>query len=114
MMSLSDEQAIFTRQITALTALVNSTGQYRIRDGDCYRDPRVRYGKRKSLHRSRLARDLILDKRTNNNGWTYQRSTAAYQWIGTIWKMMDEQNRWGGDFTKPDGNHFSRAIDNRA
>jgi hypothetical protein len=112
-MSLSDEQAAFNQQITALTALVNSTGQYRIRDGDCYRDPRVRYGKRKSLHRSRLARDLILDRLVEDK-FTYQRTTKAYEWIGTIWKMMDEQNRWGGDFTKPDGNHFSRAIDNRA
>jgi hypothetical protein len=118
---LSDEQAIFNQQITALTVLVNSTGRYRIRDGDCYRDPRCAksYGSPKSLHKSRLARDLILDKLIKGK-WQYQRSTKAYEWVGLIWKQLDPKNRWGGDFphdpprSVKDGNHFSRAYGGRA
>jgi hypothetical protein len=112
-MKLSDEQAIFNQQINALEILVNSTGRYRFRDADCYRPKTADYGHPESLHKSRLARDKVLDKRINGR-WVYQRNTSAYEWIGIIWKMIDDKNRWGGDFSKPDGNHFSRTYGGRA
>jgi hypothetical protein len=37
----------------------------------------------------------------------YMTNSGAYKPIGEYWKSLNPLNRWGGDFTKPDGNHFS-------
>jgi hypothetical protein len=33
--------------------------------------------------------------------------TAVYKPLGDYWKTLDPACCWGGDFSKPDGNHFS-------
>ena len=106
-MTLSEKQALFTDLICRLTLWVNGHHEYRIRDGDCYRDERCSYGHPKSLHRSRLARDLILDKKDASGRWRYQTKTISYAWIGSVWEDMHPLCRWGGRFSSPDGNHFS-------
>jgi len=105
-MVLADRQAKFTKQINALTTVVNAMDGYRTRDADCYRDERCNYGHPRSLHKNRLARDILLDVYDNElKKWMYQTDSKAYEWIGTIWKMMDPLNIWGGEWG--DGNHFS-------
>ena len=96
-MKLSDQQALFTLQITALINLINTLPGNRLRDGDCYRDKRCSYGHDKSLHRIRLARDLILDLwDEDTQRWVYQTETEAYKGIGMIWKLMHPLNCWVG------------------
>ena len=104
-MKLSDKQALFTDLISRLTLAVNGCDGWRIRDGDCYRDERCDYGHPRSLHRKRLARDLVVDKRDAAGRWRWQTRTEAYEWIGEQWERMNPLCRWGGRFG--DGNHFS-------
>lgn len=109
-MKLSQKQALFFRCTVTFYAWVlaqeddQGHQKYRLRYGDAYRDPRVKYGHPKSTHRSRLAVDLILDK-WNGKRWVYQRSTKAYEELGLYWESLHPLARWGGRFR--DGNHFS-------
>jgi hypothetical protein len=58
-----------------------------------------------SLHYSGCAGDLILyDFEGHYLPWT-----ESYKELGEYWKSLDKNCKWGGDFTKPDGNHFSFA-----
>lgn len=78
--------------------------------GDAFRDPRVHgeqgvklgYGEALSAHKQRLAIDINLFK----NG-VYQTDTEAHRQFGDWWLAQDPDCRWGGNFTKPDGNHYS-------
>ena len=54
----------------------NGDRLYRLRWGDAYRDPRVKYGHPQSVHRKRLAVDLILD-RWNGLPWTSRYARAG-------------------------------------
>jgi hypothetical protein len=62
-----------------------------------------------SLHYLGLANDVAL-----YIDGVYQDKTEAYERIGMIWKAMDKDCRWGGDFKKPDGNHVSVAFGGKA
>lgn len=53
-------------------------------------------------HKQRLAIDINLFK----NG-VYQTDTEAHRQFGDWWLAQDPDCRWGGNFTKPDGNHYS-------
>jgi len=55
-----------------------------------------------SLHIIRLAIDLNLFI-----SGVYQTNSSAYLPIGEYWKLQHELCRWGGDFRRSDGNHFS-------
>jgi len=62
-----------------------------------------------SLHRLKLAIDLILFK----NGepcW----DSEQYEPLGIFWKSLNPLCRWGGDFSNPDGGHFSLTHQGRA
>lgn len=59
-----------------------------------------------SLHTQRLAIDLNLFL-----AGIYQMETSAYRPLGDYWKAMG--GSWGGDFARPDGNHFSLAYGGR-
>lgn len=54
-----------------------------------------------SQHTDRLAIDLHLFV-----AGEYQTETEAYRPLGEHWKSLAPEARWGGDFPKPDGNHF--------
>jgi len=62
-------------------------------------------GVRDSQHINRLAADL----RLYVDG-VYQTETSAYARLGARWKQSDIRARWGGDFSRPDGNHFEFHI----
>lgn len=55
-----------------------------------------------SLHLIHLAADLSL-----YFDGVYQTQSEAYKPLGTYWKSLNPLCCWGGDFTKPDGDHFS-------
>lgn len=55
-----------------------------------------------SLHIKCLAIDLMLFL-----SGVYKTDTESYRPLGEKWKSMHPLCRWGGDFSKPDGDHFS-------
>jgi len=57
---------------------------------------------RNSFHYRRLAIDLNLFR-----DGKYLTTTAAHEPLGRFWKSLDARCSWGGDFTSPDGNHYS-------
>jgi len=82
---------------------------YELTDGEAYRTPEqaalnAQSGKgiSNTIHTKRLARDINLFI-----AGVYQLDSEAYRPLGDKWKTMHELARWGGDFSRPDGNHFS-------
>lgn len=63
----------------------------------------------KSLHRVKLAFDLVLFRR-GRPCW----DSETYRELGEFWKSLHPLCRWGGDFRNPDGGHFSIAHQGRA
>lgn len=55
-----------------------------------------------SVHRLRLAIDFNLFI-----SGVYRTDSESYRALGEYWKKLHPLCRWGGDFKKPDGNHFS-------
>jgi hypothetical protein len=55
-----------------------------------------------SLHLLGLAGDLLLYKYGQ-----YLTRTEDYKQLGEYWEGLHPLCRWGGRFSKPDGNHFS-------
>jgi hypothetical protein len=71
---------------------------YDVTLGDAFRDPRVKYGHKDSLHRKRLAIDLNLFK-----DGKYLDKTDDHLPLGQFWESIG--GSWGGRFN--DGNHYS-------
>ena len=96
-MTLRQKQARFTHMVALLILHAEQLG-YTVSFGDAYRDPRVKYGLKTSLHRKRLAVDLNLFK-----DGRYQRTTKSHEPLGLYWESIG--GSWGGRFD--DGNHYS-------
>ena len=111
-MSLGSAQRQFTRHVADLIDFIYDSG-YEATFGDAYRDPRSHspmgihgvYGRPYSAHKQRLAVDLNLFK-----DGVYLRHTESHKPFGEFWKGLHPDNRWGGDFEKKDGNHYSRKF----
>lgn len=111
-MTLGETQREFSRHISYLIQHIYAAG-YECTLGDAFRDPRSHgemgergvYGRSNSAHKQRLALDINLFK-----DGEYLRSTKAHEQFGEYWKGLSVDNRWGGDFSKPDGNHYSRKY----
>lgn len=107
-MTLGEKQRLFTRYVGMLIAHAYKHG-FELTFGDAYRSPAqaaanaaAGTGIAKSLHTQRLAVDLNLFV----NG-QFMTDSSAHKPLGEYWKSLDPLNRWGGDFKKPDGNHYS-------
>ena len=107
-MALGEKQRRFTECIGRLIQWAYANG-YELTFGDAYRSPEQAAanaakgtGIANSVHTQRLAVDfnLFIDG-------VYQIETAAHKTLGDYWKSLDQDARWGGDFTRPDGNHYS-------
>jgi len=70
-------------------------------------------GSRASLHPLRLAVDLHLFRQGR-----YLTSTEDHRPLGEWWEQVGTARglplRWGGNFSRPDGNHYSHAWGGRA
>jgi len=97
---LSEKQAKFSSMVGKLLGFVDTLPGYSVTLGDAYRDPRVTYGHKKSLHRQRLAIDLNLFI-----DGTYRTEGAAHLPLGLYWESIG--GSWGGRFD--DANHYSLA-----
>ena len=101
MATLSVHQRRFTKMISLLIQYADLLG-YELTFGDAYSQAKfgVHSVEPPSFHFKRLAVDfnLFIDG-------DYQESTEAHKPLGTFWKFLG--GTWGGDFNKPDGNHYS-------
>lgn len=111
-MSLGDKQRLFTRLVGVLIAWAYANG-YELTCGEAWRsaheaqwDADQGKGIARSLHTIRLAQDFNLFK-----DGVYLTDSESYRPLGDYWKTLDSQCCWGGDFSKPDGNHFSLTHD---
>jgi hypothetical protein len=106
MSDLLDRRLKFTRLICQLIEWGNSQPDWQIAIGRDYDETHEKYRHMaKSLHYQGLANDLCLYIKG-----VYQTDTEAYRKLGEKWLQMDVDCRWGGMFTKPDGNHFSISM----
>lgn len=55
-----------------------------------------------SLHELQLAADINLFK-----DGKFLSNSSDHKPLGEYWKSLHPLARWGGDFSKPDGNHYS-------
>ena len=106
-MKLSRKQYLRTRNWTTFLVWAlqwcNENGYYCVEE-EVFRHPSATHGHEKSTHRQKLAGHLLLfDIKTGQ----LIRDSAAYTPLGKFWKSLHQGNRWGGDFSSPDGNHFS-------
>jgi hypothetical protein len=107
-MTIGEKQRLFVPLVAKLISFAYANG-YEMSFGDAYRSPEQAtinaakgVGIWNSLHTKRLAIDLNLFR----NG-VYLQDTDSYEKVGSYWKTLHPLARWGGDFSKPDGNHFS-------
>lgn len=103
-MTLGEKRRQFSLDISILVVWANREGY-----GIAYDDVKAHDGHmKKSKHYDGLAADLNLylyEVDENNDGnWVYQTETVAHAKIGEEWKRMG--HKWGGDFTRKDGNHY--------
>ena len=114
-MSLGAKQRRFTKCIGMLILWAYENG-YELTFGEAHRTPEQAAlnaqkgtGIVKTVHTERLAVDfnLFVDG-------VFQTTTEAHRPLGEYWKSLDPDARWGGDFTKPDGNHYSFTHEGRA
>jgi len=111
-MSLGSTQREFTLDVANLIQHIYTSG-YECTFGDAYRDPRshgsmgekAAYGRAASAHKQRLAIDLNLFK-----DGKYLTDTEDHRPFGEYWLELRAGNRWGGTFSSPDGNHYSRIY----
>ena len=107
-MRLGAKQEVFAENLAKLILFAYVNG-YRIRVGEVWRSHAAAaayalsgQGISNSLHRLKLAADLNLFK----NG-KFLTNSDDHRPLGDYWKSLHEDNRWGGDFKKRDGNHYS-------
>jgi hypothetical protein len=107
-MTLREQQSLFVKLIGTFIEWVYQNG-YELTFSEAYRSPQeaaldaqTGAGIANSLHTQRLAIDLNLFR----NG-VLLASVDDYRPLGDYWKGMHELARWGGDFSRPDADHFS-------
>lgn len=98
MSQLLDDQQIFATCVGHLLLWATTAG-YQVTLGDAWAKSGHCNG---SFHYRRLAIDLNLFK---DGRWLT--TTEAHQSLGDFWKTLHPRCTWGGDFTTPDGNHYS-------
>ena len=114
-MTLSDKQWVFLQNLSLLIQYARARG-YKLTGGELWRsraaaaaNARSGLGIENSLHMLRLAQDFNLFK-----GSKFLEKSEDHRELGEFWKKLHPLNRWGGDFSKPDGNHYSMAHGGRA
>lgn len=107
-MTLGEKQRLFARLVASLILRAYSDG-YELSFGEAWRPPGQAVknaaegiGIVNSLHGKRLAIDINLFR-----GGHFLSMSEDHQFLGDFWKGLDPLCRWGGDFSKPDGNHYS-------
>ena len=114
-MTLGQKQRLFTQRVGLLIGWAYDHG-YELTFGDAYRSPEqaaALASQGKGIARSNHTRRLAVDLNLFING-EYRTSSEDYAALGSFWKSLstpEAECAWGGDFSKPDGNHFSIEND---
>ena len=106
MSKLLEQQFSFTLNIGKLILWIYEQG-YTATLGEGYDDDGTGH-MQGSLHYKRLAQDINLFK---DGVWL--KGTEDHKRVGEAWKSLHPLNRWGGDFRKKDGNHYSMEFEGR-
>ena len=108
-MTLGEKQRLFTKLTAELIRHTYEDLGYELTYGETMRTSAQAIanaasgaGISNSLHLLRLAVDFNL---FINGVW--QTDSVTYKLLGDYWKSLHPLCRWGGDFSRPDGNHFS-------
>lgn len=111
MSALLDQQIAFAQLVPRLIDWAFANG-YQVTGDEWWRSPteaainaKTGAGISNSLHPLKLAIDLNLLK----NGVLLE-SVEDYRPLGEFWKTLHTLARWGGDFSKPDADHFSLTF----
>lgn len=100
-MKLSEKQGIFAHNFGKLLLFVYTLPGYYVTIGDVWSKPEYKAHCKDSKHYDKLGGDLNLFI----NG-EYKIDSEAHRPLGNYWKSLNKDNRWGGDFTVKDGNHY--------
>ncbi len=95
-MSLRTRQSAFVSMVSQLIRFARMEG-YELTFGDAWA---TSGHKKNSFHYQRLAIDFNLFK-----DGVYLTETHHHKPLGDFWKTIG--GTWGGDFSSPDGNHYS-------
>ena len=105
-MNLSTKQGIFAVNVALLIIEINKRS-FTCTFGEAFRTTEQAewnaargIGIKDSLHCKRMAIDLNLFK-----DGVYCADTESWRQFGEYWESLNTLNRWGGKFSKPDGNH---------
>jgi len=65
-----------------------------------------------SLHTVGLAVDLLIFRKLDDGTWQYlnEGTEPEYRELAVYWKSLDSECAWGGDFSRPDPDHYSLAT----
>ncbi len=106
--SLSDKQKQFALSVAKFIDYIFTSG-HSCTLGEAFRTPeqaliyaKTGKGIANSLHCKRLAIDLNI---FSSKG-TYLSDTKDYEPFGLYWESLGPNYRWGGRFSRADGNHF--------
>ena len=107
-MTEREQQSLFVTLVARLIEWATASG-YELTFGEAWRsdataelDAESGVGIVNSLHRLRLAVDLNLFRDGELLG-----TVEDYHPLGDYWCSLHPLARWGGNFTKPDADHFS-------
>jgi hypothetical protein len=104
-MTLKEKQFLFAQLIPKLLMKMQET--HEVTFGDFW----AKTGHMtNSNHYIRLAGDFNLFTKEG----AYLDRTEDHKQFGEYWKSLHPLCRWGGDFSKPDGNHYSVEHEGRA
>jgi len=113
-LTLRQKQSLFVKLVAKLIDFAYEEG-YELTFGEAWRTPEqaalnaaAGTGISTSLHTERLAIDLNLFKHNK-----FLTDTESHRPLGEHWERLHPLCRWGGRFTRPDGNHYSLEHDGR-
>lgn len=108
--TLQKSQQQFAQDVVRLLVYMMNQG-YTFTFGETMRTPEqaalyAKQGKgiKNSLHCKRLAIDINLFSPQGE----FLSKSEDHTIFGEYWESLDSVNRWGGRFTRPDGNHYER------
>lgn len=112
---LLERQMLFAKLLPRLLDEIYNSG-YSCTLGECHRPPEMveiyaarGSGSTSSVHPLKLAIDIHLFRNDK-----YLEDTLSHKPLGNYWKSLHPYTRWGGDFPRPDGNHYSIVYGKRA